>query len=324
MRKVNFKGRCEKRVLSKCKSVFKSYDPIQNVFADKLEANMDISEIQCNVPLDGDCCEYMSDFVCKRIDVRILSLMASSLMWMNAYETEKMILRHMLTTGKKMTGKMQERLHTLTNGGGKAPSGFDVKSSSSEFYFDVSALAWRDDEYVGLFENLAFQDKNLTYSLAIRDENKELFIPQGINVPSNDLVLKKFSSVFTDEYGNSVTVRSANCVALSGSGEEKIDGILASSGECNQMGILIHIARIGKKLIIKFYTLFMPTGSDLAAQKQQALSIYKKLSPSVTMWESSLKDTMLMAVEQILNSNVQGGGIINEDPGGGGGNEPIF
>ena len=37
MRKVNFKGRCEKRVLSKCKSVFKSYDPIQNVFADKLE-----------------------------------------------------------------------------------------------------------------------------------------------------------------------------------------------------------------------------------------------------------------------------------------------
>ena len=72
MRKVNFKGRCEKRVLSKCKSVFKSYDPIQNVFADKLEANMDISEIQCNVPLDGDCCEYMSDFVCKRIDGELM------------------------------------------------------------------------------------------------------------------------------------------------------------------------------------------------------------------------------------------------------------
>ena len=57
MRKVNFKGRCEKRVLSKCKSVFKSYDPIQNVFADKLEANIDIAEIQCNVPLCGDCSE---------------------------------------------------------------------------------------------------------------------------------------------------------------------------------------------------------------------------------------------------------------------------
>ena len=32
MRKVNFKGRCEKRILSKCKSIFKSYDPIQNSY----------------------------------------------------------------------------------------------------------------------------------------------------------------------------------------------------------------------------------------------------------------------------------------------------
>ena len=55
MRKVNFKGRCEKRVLSKCKSVFKSYDPIQNAYAEVLEANMDIVEIQCNVPLESDC-----------------------------------------------------------------------------------------------------------------------------------------------------------------------------------------------------------------------------------------------------------------------------
>ena len=47
----------------------------------------------------------------------------------------------------------------------------------------------------------------------------------------------------------------------------------------------------------------MPEGSDLSVQKQQALSMYKNLSPSVAMWESSLKDTMLMAVEQLLNTN---------------------
>lgn len=69
MRKVNFKGRCEKRVLSKCKSVFKSYDPIQNAYADILERNSSIVEIQSNVPLDGDDCnEYMSDFVCVTVD----------------------------------------------------------------------------------------------------------------------------------------------------------------------------------------------------------------------------------------------------------------
>lgn len=239
-------------------------------------------------------------------DSDILTLTASGLMWMNAYQTEQTVLQHMLTTGKEMTAKTQERLYSLTNGGGKAPSGFDVKSSNSSLYFDVSALAWKDDEYIGLFENLAFQDKTLAYSLALRDENKDLFISQGINVPDTGIILGKFKTVFAEEYGASVAAQTVNCIALSGSGEEKMDGILVSANECKQMGILIHIARIGKKLIIKFYTLFMPTGADLAAQKQQALSMYKKLSPTVTMWESSLKDTMLMAVEQLLNTTAQG------------------
>lgn len=238
-------------------------------------------------------------------DSQKLTQIASALMWMNAYQSENTVLQHMLTSGKEMTAKTQERLHSLTNGGGKAPSGFEVKSGINELYFDVSALAWKDDEYVGLFENLAFQDKILTYSLALREENKDLFIPQGIQVPSAEEVLNKLNAVFSEEYGSGVTARIVNCIALSGSGEEKMDGIVASSRECRQMGILIHIARIGKKLIIKFYTLFTPADSDLAAQKQQALSMFKKLSPTVTMWEGSLKDTMLMAVEQLLNTSAQ-------------------
>ena len=71
----------------------------------------------------------------------------------------------------------------------------------------------------------------------------------------------------------------------------------------------------------------MPTGSDLPAQKQQALSMYKKLSPSVTMWESSLKDTMLMAVEQLLNAGVATGMTRPDnipESGGADSNEPIF
>ena len=231
--------------------------------------------------------------------------MASALMWMKAYQSENIVLQYMLAHGIDMPTKAQERLHSLTNGGGKAPSGFDVKSSVDSLYFDVSALAWRDDEYVGMFENLAFQDKSLTYSLALRDEDKDLFIPQGIQLPGTDVVLNKFRTVFDEEYGTGVKAQAVNGIALSGSGEERLDGILVSASDCKQLGIFIHIARIGKKLIIKFYTLFMPMGNDLAVQKQQALSMYKKLSPSVTMWEGSLKDTMLMAVEQLLNGGVQ-------------------
>ncbi len=234
-----------------------------------------------------------------------LTLIASALMWMNAYQTENVILQHMLSTGMQMTEKTQERLHSLINGGGKASNGFNVSSDESSIYFDVSALGWTDDEYIGLFENLAFQEKILSYSLAVRDEDKELFVTQGIKVPTLSMILTKMNEVFYKEYGSDAKASMKKCIALSGSGEETIIGILAISEKCKQMGLLLHVAYIGKKLNIKFYTLFMPNSNNLMEQKQQALSLYKKLSPSVAMWESSLKDTILFAIQQLLNSTAK-------------------
>ena len=251
-----------------------------------------------------------------------LTLIASALMWINAYQAENMILQHMLRTGMQMSAKTQERLHFLTNGGGKAPGGFNVASNNSALYFDVSALTWKDDEYTGLFENLAFQEKTLSYSLAVRDEDKDLFITNSISVPGTAKILTKLSSVFAEEYGSAVTAELKKCIALSGSGEENMEGILVESKECKQMGILVHVVRIGKKLNIKFYTLFMPSGTRLADQKQQVFSLYKKLSPSVAVWESSMKDTVLMAIQQLLNAEPQttfNGGNANDTS-----DEPIF
>jgi hypothetical protein len=268
--------------------------------------------------------DYVHNLLKQNYSAEDLTLVASALKWMNAYQTENTVLQHMLSTGKQMSPKMQERLHSLANGGGKAPDGFNVTSSGTAMYFDVSALAWKDDEYIGLFENLAFREKTLTYSLAVRDENKELFLTGGISVPGTPAILNKLNAVFAEEYGNVVTATGKKCIALSGSGEERVEGILVQSGECKQLGILVHVARIGKKLNIKFYTLFMPTGARLADQKQQALSLYKKLSPSVAMWESSLKDTALMAIQQLLNTEPQttfDGGSVSEDRDSDG---PIF
>lgn len=65
MRKKNYKGRCEKRALSKCEGICKTYDKIQYTFADILQAESDIKEFRCNVLLDGLLeGEYTSDFVC--------------------------------------------------------------------------------------------------------------------------------------------------------------------------------------------------------------------------------------------------------------------
>ena len=65
MRKKNYKGRCEKRVLAKCEGVCKTYNPIQHKFADIQQSDNNIIKFQCNVPLDGlEIGEYTSDFVC--------------------------------------------------------------------------------------------------------------------------------------------------------------------------------------------------------------------------------------------------------------------
>lgn len=69
MRKKNFKGRCEKRTISKCAEVCRTFDPIQYAYADVLQEREEIKEIRCNVPLDGlPDGEYISDFVCTKIN----------------------------------------------------------------------------------------------------------------------------------------------------------------------------------------------------------------------------------------------------------------
>ena len=68
MRKINYKGRCEKRSTDKCKSVCRLYDPIQSAYLDQLIANPDITDINCNFHLDDDLNEYMTDFLCTKAD----------------------------------------------------------------------------------------------------------------------------------------------------------------------------------------------------------------------------------------------------------------
>lgn len=240
----------------------------------------------------------IKDFHYTNRDKQLTSI-ASSLMWMKAYNSEKTVLQYMLDNGVQMPVKAQERLHSLANGGGKAPNIYNARTSSS---FDVSSIGWSDADFNNFFDNLSFQEKKLSYSLAMRDEDKNLLISSPINLPDNIEIANILNGKFSYEYGNVVKATSKNFVALSGSGKETIPGILIQSKECKHMAILVHIARIGKKLSIKFYTLFMPVGATANDQKQLAISLFKKLSPTVSTWESSMKDSVLLIIQQILNS----------------------
>jgi len=65
MRKKNYKGRCEKRMIPKCEEVCKTFDSIQYAYADILSSRDEITEIRCNVLMEGlSEGEYTSDFLC--------------------------------------------------------------------------------------------------------------------------------------------------------------------------------------------------------------------------------------------------------------------
>ena len=72
MRKKNYKGRCEKQSLEKFATICKTFDPVQTAYANILANSMDIVEARCNVVLDDDCCEYMTDFVCTKSDGELM------------------------------------------------------------------------------------------------------------------------------------------------------------------------------------------------------------------------------------------------------------
>ena len=69
MQKRNYKGRCEKKVVSKCADVCRTYTEIQAAYVDVLQSTDTIREFRCNVPLDGLTeGAYTTDFVSVKLD----------------------------------------------------------------------------------------------------------------------------------------------------------------------------------------------------------------------------------------------------------------
>ena len=69
MKKKGYKGRWEKRMLSKCQGICKTYSAIQYAYADMLQEDDSIKDFRCNVLMDGfPEGEYTSDFVITKLN----------------------------------------------------------------------------------------------------------------------------------------------------------------------------------------------------------------------------------------------------------------
>ena len=61
----NYKGRCEKRKIDKCKDVIRCYDSIMTAYVNELEHDENVVEVRVNVLLDDfPLGEFTTDFVC--------------------------------------------------------------------------------------------------------------------------------------------------------------------------------------------------------------------------------------------------------------------
>lgn len=242
-----------------------------------------------------------SNSACVEADLQVLS---SALMWMGAYEAEEIVLKFMFEKHIQMSSKMQERLHSLSNRKGDAPVDVELTEKEAEKTFDISALSWRDEDYIGFFDNLSFKDKILKYALAVREDDKAITLDHGYKFQL-DAIDNFIKTELEEEYSSSVKSKKIDYTAISGTDEQKqmMKGILVEPIDYEYMAIFMYLIPIGKKLNIKFYTLFMPVVDNLEKQQQQVHSLIKKLNPNVTMWEDSLKETILLAIQKMLNTN---------------------
>lgn len=73
MRKKNYKGRVDKRNLTKCEGVCRTYGKLQYIYATELSNSKDVKSFMVNVYLEGlELGEYTSDFVITKQDGRLM------------------------------------------------------------------------------------------------------------------------------------------------------------------------------------------------------------------------------------------------------------
>ena len=229
-----------------------------------------------------------------------LHSLASGLMWMKAYQQEKEVLEYMMQQMIPMTAKEQERLHLLSTSNGKNVEMHEV-NKSAYFTFVVDSLEWKDKEYQAFFEHLAFQDRKLDYSLALRDERKDLVLAHAVSIPDLDEIEQRVQAAFDEEYGGDAEIHRSAVKIVANGENEILDGFLAESNDLSGFGIFVYLVKVGKKINIKFYTLYLPENVNASIQCKKALSFSKQINPTVSMWETSLKETILLGIQRIFN-----------------------
>jgi len=230
-----------------------------------------------------------------------LEMIASALMWMGAYGAEQTVLEYTLEKGIDMGEKLTVRLHNLQNYK-KGPVIHSTSGEKEKFYFSMDSIAWKDDEIDAFFAQLGFMQRDLDYALAIRNADRKTHVPDVPRAPTEKAVADEMRRYMIEELGDDIEVSYEECVGLTGAeGKEKFDGILITTKQSKNLGILVYLMQMGKLLNIKFYSLMIPAGISLDHAEQQTKSMKRETNAKLTMWENTLIEYAEKAIENALN-----------------------
>ena len=230
-----------------------------------------------------------------------LRVLASAAQWLQCFGAEKSILQQKLSMNLEMEPVEQARLKALAQGRSNAPALREVQQD--EFSFDIGALSWSDDVYKSFFDQLQQRGEALSYALAVRESENNLRIPKGVKLPPQEELFQVMVNLFDDEYEEDARITSIACTAISDAGNEAYTAYMAASLACPDMAVLMRLVKIGKNLSIKCYTLYLPQALPPLEEYGRVLSLKNKLSLAVSGWEASLIDTLLSALQKVLNAS---------------------
>lgn len=233
-----------------------------------------------------------------------LDALSNFLEYHDLHAEEQIVYQYMLDHKMSLSNHKAKRLYYLNNHSEDAPKTFEVsKKSNHGIYFDVSSLGWKEDNVNDLFKELQLNNKSIDYSLAISLEDNDLVIPAGIQLDAVSKIVELINYSFNNEYGFEEVIAHEKMATILSDINEEINGFIVDVNECKTMKLFVHLMKIGKKLNIRFYTLYTPDNQDLTTQKAQLMSMMKHVSPTMSLWEKSIKNSILTVLQYMLNRN---------------------
>lgn len=233
--------------------------------------------------------------------------LASGLKWMGLYNLEADVLRKIVTAGLSLSDELQERLRFIENIGNDLKKVYEVDKNADYLSLDYATLNWREEDFSKLFQTLVFENKTLEYSLTIREWSKNIIMENRQTLDLNE-AFAIVQNVIADEYLSSVKCRKTEIQLLSEDGtESRKTGLLVipdkSQVGFDYIGLLLNVIGFGRNINLRIYTMFMPVGSSLETQKQQALTLKKNTNPDIVAFENGLQTSVLKGMETYMNSD---------------------